>query len=73
MLESRQNGSRQKEFLNMITFDNHHKCLFDKEVIIREQHVVRARKPNIHTEMERKAALSSKDDKRYLISDSTDT
>ena len=58
---------------NMITFDDYHKCLFHKKVLVREQHMIRPRKHTFHTEMERKVALSSNDDKRYLIPDSTDT
>ena len=58
---------------NKITFDDYYKCLFDREVIVREQHIIRARKHNIHTETEKKVALSSNDDKRYLIPESTET
>ena len=58
---------------NKISFEDYQKYLFDKEIIVREQHMIRSRKHNIHTEMERKIALSSNDDKRYLSPGSMDT
>ena len=58
---------------NNITFDDYYKCLFNREVIGREQHRIRARKHNIHTETEKKDALCSNDDKRYLVPESTGT
>ena len=56
-----------------ITYDDHHKCLFDNEIAVREQHVIRSRSHNLHTEVEHKVALSYRDYKRYLIPNSTDT
>ena len=38
-----------------------------------EQHVIRSRLHNIHSEREKKIALIPHDDKRYLIPNGTDT
>ena len=66
-------GVKSNVVKKKIEFEDYYKCLFDKEIAVREQHVIRSRLHNIHTEKETKIALSSNDDKRYLIPGSTDT
>ena len=66
-------GVKTNVVKNKINYDDYYKCLFEKEIAVRDQHVIRARLHNIHTETEKKIALSSNDDKRYLIPGSTDT
>ena len=63
----------KKQAATKITYEDYQKCLFEKEIIVTEQHVIRSRLHNIHTEREKKIALSPHDDKRYLIPNSTDT
>ena len=70
---NKEKGISKNVAKNKITFEDYQKCLFDKEIIVRELHMIRARKHNILTETERKIALSSNDDKRYLIPGSMDT
>ena len=66
-------GVKSNGVKKTIDFEDYHKSLFNNEVAIREQRVIRARLHNICTETEKKIALSSNDDKRYLIPGSTDT
>ena len=63
----------KKVVAEKITYDDNHECLFDNEIAVGEQHVVRARSHNLHTDVEHKVALSYRDYKRYLIPDSTNT
>lgn len=58
---------------NKISFEDYYNCLFDGDIAIRNQRVIRSRKHKLFTEEDRKIALSPHDDKRYLIPESTDT
>ena len=58
---------------NCITFDDYRKCLFEQETIMCQQNNVRSRKHIVRTETEQKVALSSHDDKRHLLPNTTDT
>ena len=58
---------------NTITFKDYIKCLRENLIITREQRNIRSRRHNIHTEKEKKIALSAHDDKRCLQPDTTDT
>ena len=66
-------GVKSNVVKKKIEYEDYYKCLFEKEITVREQHIIRSRLHNIHTETEKKIALSSNDDKRYLIPGSTDT
>ena len=55
-----------------ICFDDYIKCLRENVIITREQRNIRFRRHNIHTEKERKIALSAHDDKRCLQPGITD-
>ena len=63
----------KKQAAAKITYEDYEKCLFEEEIIVKEQHVIRSRLHKIYSESEKKIALSPHDDKRYLIPNSTDT
>ena len=56
-----------------MTFDNYYDCLFNNENFNVEQNVIRSYKHNVFTTKQRKVALSGDDDKRIILSTSTDT
>ena len=58
---------------NTITFNDYVRCLRENESLSREQHNIRSRLHVLHTKRETKLALGPHDDKRYLLSHSTDT
>ena len=63
----------KKQAAAKITYEDYEKFLFEEEIIVKEQHVIRSRLHKIYSESEKKIALSPHDDKRYLIPNSTDT
>ncbi|XP_051173486.1 uncharacterized protein LOC127289543 [Leptopilina boulardi] len=56
-----------------ITFDDYKECLRENIKQTRTQHLIRSRLHNVETIRQTKLALSSYDDKRFLLSNSTDT
>ena len=56
-----------------ITFDDYIKCLRENVIVTREQRNIRSRHHHLHTEKEKKIALSAHDDKRCLQPGMTDT
>ena len=56
-----------------IEFEDYEKCLKEDSTVCREQLNIRSRKHQLYTEKCKKIALSARDDKRYLLKDSTDT
>ena len=66
-------GVKSNVVKNKIEYDDYHNCLFNQETVVRKQIVIRSRLHVLHTEQESKIALSSHDDKRYLIPNSNDT
>lgn len=66
-------GVKSRVVKNKIKFEDYEKCLFDKTIIKVNQNVIKSRLHVVRTEEQRKIGLSPKDDKRYLIPDSTDT
>ena len=52
-----------------INFDHYKNCLFTGEKVMAQFYTLRSREHTIHTERVTKIALSSNDDKRYLLSD----
>ena len=66
-------GVKSNVVKNKIEYEDYYKCLFNDEIALRDQYVIRSRLHNLQTEKVRKIALSSRDDKRYLIPGSTDT
>lgn len=66
-------GVKSNVVKRAIEYEDYYNCLFNNETIVREQIVIRSRLHKLHTEQERKVALSAHDDKRYLIPNSTDT
>ena len=64
----------QKCVINQtITFEDYENCIFNQEIILRTQRRIMNKYHQLYTIEEQKVALSSFDDKRYLIFDSTDT
>ena len=66
-------GVKSNVVKNQITAEDYEKALFGQETIVRKQRTIRSRLHNIHTEEQQKVALSSHDDKRFLIRNSTNT
>jgi len=56
-----------------ITFDDYTRCLQDEIEMTRTQSCIRSKLHEVYTISETKIALSPYDDKRYQVSDSTDT
>ena len=56
-----------------IEFEDYEKFLKEDTIVCREQLNIRSRKHQLYTEKCKKIALSGRDDKRYLLKDSTDT
>ena len=56
-----------------ITFEDYHTCLFEKTMVSCHQNTIRSRKHIVRSEKEKKIALSSHDDKRYIMENTTDT
>lgn len=66
-------GVKKNVVVNALTHDDYRKALFDNHTMLRQQIVFKSSKHEIHTQKQNKVALSSKDDKRYLIPESTNT
>lgn len=66
-------GIKSNVVKNTITFNHFQSCLFDKKPIYREQRKIISHFHNVYTEKETKLALSSCDDKRYILNDCHDT
>lgn len=60
-------GVKSNVVKNSITFDDYKKCLNDSINVIREQNTIRSYKHNVFSVKQKKIALSSYDDKRFLI------
>jgi hypothetical protein len=56
-----------------ISFEDYKNCLFNQKDYFHRQKVIRSHKHDIFTEEVKKKSLSWKDDKRYLLPNSTDT
>jgi hypothetical protein len=56
-----------------INFEDYKNCLFNQKEYFHRQKVIRSHKHDIFTEEVKKKSLSWKDDKRYLLRNSTDT
>jgi len=56
-----------------ITFQDYYNCLFNEEILKCNQVLIRSRKHNVCTEVQKKVALSPYDDKRFIIPGSTNT
>ena len=57
----------------MITFEDYRACLFNQTTVSCEQNTIRSKKHIVRSEKEKKIALSSHDDKRYITENNTDT
>ena len=56
-----------------ITFDDYYHCLFNQDKLECKKYNIRSRLHIVHTEKQKKIALSPHDDKRYILPNSTDT
>ncbi|XP_015115549.1 uncharacterized protein LOC107040118 [Diachasma alloeum] len=59
--------------MKTITFEDYKNCLFQKTNIVKPQYLIQSKKHQVYTVRQNKLALSSDDDKRILLPDSTDT
>jgi len=66
-------GIKSNIVVKWITFDDYMRCLFDEIELMRKQLCIRSKVHEVYTISETKIALSPYDDKRYILSDSTDT
>jgi len=62
-----------KNSVVMITFDDYTRCLNGEIEMTRRQSCIRSKLHEVYTVSETKIALSSYDDKRYIVSDSIKT
>ena len=56
-----------------ITHEDYKKCLTDQKPQLRKMNVIRSYKHNVFTEEVNKVALSTNDDKRYILEDGINT
>ncbi|KYN41638.1 hypothetical protein ALC56_03939, partial [Trachymyrmex septentrionalis] len=69
--EENSNGNLQKK--EDITFDDYTRCLNEEIEMTLRQSCIRSKLHEIYTISESKIALNPYDDKRYVVSDSTET
>jgi len=65
-------GVKKSVVAKSITFDDYTRCLNDAIELTRRQSCIRSKMHEVYTVSESKLALSPYDDKRHVISDSTD-
>ncbi|XP_016843402.1 uncharacterized protein LOC107981666 [Nasonia vitripennis] len=58
---------------NKMDCKDYHRCLFDREILVRQQQNIRSRRHVVTTEKQEKVALSPHDNKRHLVIGETDT
>ncbi|XP_076678775.1 uncharacterized protein LOC143374503 [Andrena cerasifolii] len=66
-------GVKTNVIARTITFDDYAQCLQKEIEMVRRQSCMRSKLHKVYTISESKIALSSYDDKRYIVPDSTDT
>ncbi|XP_067216376.1 uncharacterized protein [Linepithema humile] len=66
-------GVKKNVVVRMITFDDYTRCLNDEIELTRRQSCIRLKLHEVYTVSESKLALSPYDDKRHVVSGSTDT
>ena len=71
--EKKRKGVKKGVVEKTITFDNYRECLFSGKSQMRSMNTFRSRKHEIYTESVNKTALSSNDDKRYILPDGENT
>jgi hypothetical protein len=65
-------GIKKAVMKKEISFEDYKNCLFNEKEYFHRQKVIRSHKHDIFTEEVKKKSLSWKDDKRYLLPNSTD-
>ncbi|KYM93384.1 hypothetical protein ALC62_16013, partial [Cyphomyrmex costatus] len=66
-------GVKSNVVARSITFDDYTRCFNDAIEMTRRQSCIRSKLHEVYTISETKIALSPHDDKRYIVSGSTDT
>ena len=66
-------GVKKSVVKKSITHEDYKTCLFTGKEQLRKMNVIRSHKHDIYTEEVNKVALSSNDDKRYILEDGIDT
>ncbi|KYM99397.1 hypothetical protein ALC62_09861 [Cyphomyrmex costatus] len=66
-------GVKSNVVSRSITFDDYTRCLKEAIEMTRRQSCIRSKLHEVYMISETKIALSPHDDKRYIVSDSTDT
>jgi len=66
-------GVKKSVVQKEICFDDFKKCLLTKESISKKPNLFRTNQHNINTVEQNKTALSTHDDKRYILENSIDT
>ena len=59
--------------LRTINFDDYKQCLFKRENLFKDQHLIQSRKHEVHTILQRTLALSWLNNNRILLNSTTDT
>ena len=68
-VKKRAKGVPKSVVKKSVNFDHYRRCLFEGEKVMAQFYTLRSREHVIHTKRVRKIALSSNDDKRYLLQD----
>lgn len=63
----------KKTVVNRLRFTDYKKCLDEKEIIYKSMHIIKSIKHILFTRRINKIALSSNDDKRYILKDNINT
>ena len=71
--EKKCKGVKKCAVKKKIAFEDHKRCLFSQEPVIRSMNVIRSHGHEIYTEELNKIALDSKDDKRVILDDKINT
>ena len=66
-------GVKKSVVKKSITHEDYKNCLFTGKEQLRKMNVIRSHKHDVYTEEVNKVALSSDDDKRYILEDGIDT
>ena len=66
-------GVKKSVVKKSITHEDYKNCLFTGKEQLRKMNVIRCHKHEVYTEEVNKVALSSNDDKRYILKDGINT
>ena len=66
-------GIKKRVVQNSITYKDYKTCLFTGKEQLRKMNIIRSYNHDVYTEEVNKVALSTEDDKRYIIEDGVHT